>query len=136
MTVFVDTNILLDILEKRGSHRLDSEEVLERCDAAGNPVFMAWHTLATAFYIYSRKVGKEAARIALDELLCSVSVATTGHLEAIRAFHLGFGDVEDAMQAVAAEACGASVIVTRNAKDFPGSSVPAVSPREFLDSLP
>jgi predicted nucleic acid-binding protein len=32
MAVFIDTNILLDVLEKRLPHHADSERVLERCD--------------------------------------------------------------------------------------------------------
>ncbi len=136
MAIFVDTNILLDVLEKRAPHHVDSERVLERCDQLQQPVFMAWHTLATAFYIYSRKVGEAAAQVALEQLLWSVSVAYTGHLEAVRAFQLGFEDLEDALQAAGAEACGARCIVTRNKQDFSGSPAPVLTPQEFLVANP
>lgn len=136
MAVFIDTNILLDVLEKRVPHHAESERVLERCDQLKRPVFMAWHGLSTAFYIYSRKVGKAAARLALEELLWSVSIACTGQLEAILAFQLPITDLEDAMQAVAANACGAQCIVTRNKQDFAGSPVPVLTPQEFLAANP
>lgn len=136
MAVFIDTNILLDVLEKRVPHHVDSELVLERCDRLHQPVFFAWHGLATAFYIYSRKVGETAAHVALEQLLWSVSVAYTGQLEAMRAFRLPISDLEDAMQAVAADACDADCIVTRNKPDFTGSPVPVLTPQEFLAAYP
>jgi hypothetical protein len=107
-----------------------------RCDQLQEPVFIAWHGLATAFYIYSRKVGEAAAHLALGQLLGSVSVAYTGQREAMRAFQLPISDLEDAMQAVAADACGADCIVTRNTRDFTGSPVPVLTPQEFLAAHP
>jgi predicted nucleic acid-binding protein len=136
MAVFIDTNILLDVLEKRVPHHVDCEQVLVRCDQLQEPVFIAWHGLATAFYIYSRKVGEAAAHLALAQLLDSVSVAYTGQREAMRAFQLPISDLEDAMQAVAADACGADCIVTRNTRDFTGSPVPVLTPQEFLAAHP
>ena len=136
MAVFIDTNILLDVLEKRVPHQVDSEQVLVRCDQLQEPVFIAWHGLATAFYIYSRKVGEAAAHLALGQLLGSVSVAYTGQREAMRAFQLPISDLEDAMQAVAADACGADCIVTRNTRDFTGSPVPVLTPQEYLAAHP
>ncbi len=136
MAVFIDTNILLDVLEKRVPHHVDSEQVLVRCDQLQEPVFIAWHGLATAFYIYSRKVGEAAAHLALGQLLGSVSVAYTGQREAMRAFQLPISDLEDAMQAAAADACGADCIVTRNTRDFTGSPVPVLTPQEFLAAHP
>jgi len=136
MAVFIDTNILLDVLEKRVPHQVDSEQVLVRCDQLQEPVFIAWHGLATAFYIYSRKVSEAAAHLALGQLLGSVSVAYTGQREAMRAFQLPISDLEDAMQAVAADACGADCIVTRNTRDFTGSPVPVLTPQEFLAAHP
>jgi len=44
-------------------------------------------------------------------------------------------DFEDALQAAAAVACNADVIVTRNLADFRKSPVQAVSPKDFLKLL-
>lgn len=46
--------------------------------------------------------------------------------------NLGIADYEDALQAAAAKACGADWLITRDAKGFAKSTVPAVSPSEFL----
>ena len=44
----------------------------------------------------------------------------------------GMPDFEDAVVDAVAERNGADYILTRNIKDFAGSSVPAVTPTEFL----
>lgn len=44
-------------------------------------------------------------------------------------------DFEDAVVDAVAERNGAGYILTRNIKDFSGSSVPAITPTEFLNIL-
>lgn len=136
MRVFIDTNILLDVVEQRTPHYADSLALLERTGSKGDQVFMAWHTLANVFYIYGKKAGAATARKALQELLQVVTVATVGHAQAVHAFTLGFNDLEDALQAVAAEACSADCIVTRNAPDFTTSPVRVLTPLQFLTQYP
>ena len=43
-----------------------------------------------------------------------------------------FSDVEDCLQTECAKSCGAEYIVTRNINDFQSSTVPAITPDEFL----
>ena len=43
-----------------------------------------------------------------------------------------FEDFEDCLQDECAKACGAEYIVTRNIKDYTNSTVPAITPDEFL----
>lgn len=40
---------------------------------------------------------------------------------------------EDCVVAKCAESCNADYIITRNVKDFAGSSVRAITPEEFLE---
>ena len=131
MRIFLDTNILLDIVEQRQPHYADSFAVLERCEAQAHEVFMAWHTLSNAFYIYCKKVGKAAAEQAPHDALQVITIAAVNHTHALRAFTLCFTDLEDAMQAVAAEACAADYIVTRNDADFASSPIPVLTPAQF-----
>jgi predicted nucleic acid-binding protein len=136
MRIFLDTNILLDVVEQRIPHYTDSLAVLEHTGTQGHQFFMAWHTLANVFYIYGRKAGAATARQALLELLQIVTIATVSHTQALRAFTLNFVDFEDALQAVAAEACAADCIITRNAPDFASSPVSVLTPAQFLTRFP
>jgi predicted nucleic acid-binding protein len=49
MRVFLDTNILLDVLLNRERFIADSNEVILRCESAGAQMFIAWHGLATSY---------------------------------------------------------------------------------------
>ena len=57
MLVFLDTNILLDIVEQRQPFFAASQQVLERCDLLGFDLSVASHGLATIFYLTERKAG-------------------------------------------------------------------------------
>jgi hypothetical protein len=59
--------------------------------------------------------------------------ATTEGLR--KATRLEMRDFADAMRVVAAEACGADVIATRNVRDYTRSQVRAATPKTLLGEL-
>lgn len=132
MRVFLDTNILLDVIENRPGLAASSEDVLLRCDELSADTFIAWHSLATAYYILKRGRTLADAMQMVDKILDWADIAPVASPEAHRARTLGFPDFEDALQAAAAESCRADLIVTRNTGDFARSSVLACTPEEFL----
>ncbi len=54
MRVFLDTNILLDVLMNRPGLVADSDAAILFCEALGAGMFVAWHGLATACYLLRR----------------------------------------------------------------------------------
>ncbi len=136
MRVFLDTNILLDVLLNRPSFVADSEVVILRCEAASDQMFIAWHGLATAYYLLKRGRSEAEAMVEVDKILSWARIADASDAGARAARAMGFGDFEDALQAASAEACSADVIVTRNTADFAKSSVTTLSPQEFLRRFP
>lgn len=133
MRVFLDTNILLDIIEDRESFVDASMGVLEVAERAGMNLYIAWHGLATIYFIIRRSRTEVATMEEIDRILAWTEVAPVNEFSAARARGLGFGDFEDAMQCACAENCLADFVVTRNTKDFGKSTIPAISPIEFLD---
>lgn len=118
MRIFLDINVILDVpLQRPGS--ASSETVLELCSSPGNSGFIAWHSLATLYYLLSKAIDHSTANAFLLDLIDQVDVGPSSTLLARRALSLGFKDTEDAMQAVVAEALAADVIVTRNVADIP-----------------
>jgi predicted nucleic acid-binding protein len=136
MRVFLDTNILLDVLLNRQSFVADSEGVILRCEALGAEMFIAWHGLATAYYLIKRGRTEMEALVEVDKILAWARVAEGTDAHARQARTLGFGDFEDALQAVSATACAADWIVTRNGRDFALSAMPVLAPAEFLQQFP
>jgi predicted transcriptional regulator len=82
--------------------------------------------------LIERQQSKAAARDFLRGLLTWADVAPTQRTDAQQALDWAMPDYEDALQAAAALACGAQVIVTRNVRDFKGSSVQALTPEAFV----
>jgi predicted nucleic acid-binding protein len=136
MRVFLDTNIVLDVLLNRPEFVAESEAVILTCERAGDPMFIAWHGLATSYYLLRRGRTEAEAMQEIDKLLAWARVADAGDAHARTARALGFSDFEDALQAASAEACGADCIVTRNGADFAKSNVVAMMPSEFLAKFP
>jgi len=130
--IFLDTNILLDVVEQRDPFFAASKEVLERCDARGWDLLVASHGLATLFYLTARKSGKSAALDAIEQILAWAEAAPLGDAEARAALSYGITDYEDALQVSAAVAGGADWFITRDPAGFTASPISVLSPEEFL----
>lgn len=136
MRVFLDTNILLDVVEQRFPHAPPSQAMLDRCDSLGFDLLVAAHGLATLFYITRRKAGSATAMQVIHQILAWAEVAPLGDVEARRALGYGITDYEDALQAAAAESAGADWLITRDPKGFLSCPIPVLSPDEFLTKFP
>ena len=134
MRLLLDTNVLLDALLGRSGAKA-SGEIIASCPGV-HTGFIAWHGLATIFYLASKAKSAAFAQGCVKSLLSWAHVADTGHADALRAIGYPMFDFEDALQAAAAEASGAVFIITRNGKDFANSPVPALTPEDFLLRFP
>ncbi len=134
--VLHDINVLLDVILDREPFYDESLAAIMRASRPDMRGFIAWHGLATAYYFARRGKSEAEALREVDRMLSWARVITSGDAETHRARALAMPDFEDAMQAAAAEACGADWIITRDAAGFRGSPVPAISPGEFLQRFP
>ena len=132
MIALVDSDVLLDLGFPREPFAEEAAQLLEWCRLHTGRGFLAWHSLGNVQYLLARHHDDALARRFLDGLLSALDVAPASGLAARRALALPMRDFEDALQAVAAEAVGAQVIVTRNTADFRRSPIPAIMPAEFL----
>ena len=134
MRVLLDINIILDVVFERPGAPA-SAALIASCGAQ-NQAWLAWHSVATLAYLIERERGPASAREVVAGLLTWARVATTGHAEAVQALQLPMADFEDALQVVAAQACEADYIITRNGRDFVKCPLPALSPEKFLSRHP
>ena len=133
--ILLDTNILIDVAIERHPFADSASELLDRIMEGGIRASVAWHTIATFYYVVAPLRSGSGTRDFILELIGYMAVAPTS-TEAVRyAASLPMADFEDAMQVAAARACGAEHIVTRNLSDFERSPIPAVTPQEALSRL-
>ena len=135
MKLFLDTNVLLDVLAQRAPWVQDSAALLSLVDTGQARGFVAAHTITTLHYLLCKHLGREKASTALVELIDLVEIAAVDASIMQKAFALGWNDFEDAVQTVCALQIGADYFVTRNPQDFSALSIPVVNPSEALHYL-
>ena len=127
-------DVLIDLALDRHPHSGPSAELIDLLERQGRMAFVAWHSLSNFYYLVSPARGKLGARQFLVDLTRFNTVAPAD-TDALRfAASLPLPDFEDALQVAAARACGASVIATRNTRDYQRSPIPARTPTALLDS--
>ena len=133
--ILVDTDVLIDVALDRPPFSDAASELLDRLQTGPKRAFVAWHTLSNFYYMVAPARGGSNARAFITDLIRFVAVADCGTRAMSLATRLEMTDFEDAMQVAAARACGARFVVTRNARDFRRSPIPAITPQEALGTL-
>jgi predicted nucleic acid-binding protein len=135
MRLFLDINVLLDVLANREPWVTDSTAVLSLLEGVDVEGFMAANTVTTLCYLASKHLGRASAAQALVGLMEHVSVTPLDEDLLLRALSLGWNDVEDAVQELSAQRAGADYLVTRNPSDFKASVLRVVTPTQLLAIL-
>ena len=133
--ILIDTDVLIDVALDRQPFSGAASELLDRLQTGPKRAFVAWHSLSNFYYLVVPARGAPDARAFITELIRFVAVADCGTEAVAYAARLGMADFEDAMQVAAARASGARFVVTRNARDFRRSPIPAITPSEALETL-
>ena len=134
MRVLVDTNVILDILQKREPFFTDSYRALRRALENDAECLISASAATDIFYVLRKSLGSaQQAKEHIDQLAQVVSFADVQGMDIHTALMRAMPDFEDAVVDAVAERSGASYILTRNIKDFTGSGVPAILPADFLN---
>lgn len=133
MDVLIDSNIILDVMQKREPFSSLSKEILSLCIRSEIEGYVSAHSLCDIFYIL-RKDMTISERLSLIANICkymSVISEKQDDFEAI-AGDPEAKDLEDGLQMLCAKNYRLDYIITRNVKDFSGSPVKAIEPCDFL----
>ena len=133
MKVLVDTNVLLDFTLIRQPFFNQAQKIIMLCDSIALDGYIAAHTVMNLFFILRHDYRTDERRNILKEFCNIFTVVGIDQDKIIAALeNEDFSDVEDCLQDECAKACGAEYIVTRNIRDYKNSTVPAITPDEFL----
>jgi hypothetical protein len=64
----------VDVLLNRPAFAADSKSLILRCEASGAEMLVAWHGLATAYYLLKRRRTEQQAMVEVDKILPLTSV--------------------------------------------------------------
>jgi len=133
MVVLIDTNILLDFLNKRPPHDVFANKIIELCSDGIIKGYIASISIPNIFYIMRKDLSVKELRDLLLDLCGIVDIIGIGKQKIIASLlEEDFSDFEDCLQMECAKQANADYIVTRNLTDFSNSSVPAILPSDFL----
>ena len=132
--LFLDTNIIVDLLERREPFCQDAVRLFTRAYNKHIQVLVSPMTYATASFLL-RKHGPEGVRSLLTKLRQLSHVTTANERPVDDSIVSQFKDFEDAMQYSSALKAKADIIITRNGKDFTASQIPVMTATEYLDSI-
>jgi predicted nucleic acid-binding protein len=133
--VLLDTDVLIDVALNRAPHAEAAGSLLDFLERRPGSAFVAWHTVANFYYLVATTRGGRPTRDFVLDLLRFVDAAPATTEALRKATRLEMRDFEDAMQVVAAEACGAEVIATRNVRDYARSPLRAATPKTLVSEL-
>lgn len=136
ITVLIDTNIFIDVLQDRIPFTDNSQSVVALVVQKKVKGAVAAHSITNLWYILRKTHSDEERRnylLSLFEIFDVVSIDKNRLVAALE--NSNFKDFEDCLQDECACAINADYIITRDAKDFESSMVKALTPEEFLENL-
>lgn len=130
--IFVDLNVIMDVLLQRGDTE-SARDVLRLGESDTHLLHLSAHSVTTFAYLLEReKIPHHEQVRQLHWLLHTFQIAATDDTLLVRALSSDIRDYEDAVVEAAASRCRADAIITGNIKGFVHSSVPAFTPKEYL----
>lgn len=130
--VFVDTNIVIDLLQKRENFYQEAQELFTKADRKKLKLYISALTFANTYYILSKYYSSSEAKKILSKFKVLVEVLPTTDKIIDLALASDFNDFEDAIQFYTALESNLHVIITRNKRDFKNNLIPVFSAKEFL----
>ena len=129
--LFLDTNIVVDLLEGREPFCYDAAQLFTMAHENKVELLVSPMTFSTASFLL-RKHGSDGVRNLLSNLRRLVSVTTSDERTVDDSIASQFKDFEDAMQYYTALNAKAEIIITRNGKDFTASNLPVMTATEYI----
>jgi predicted nucleic acid-binding protein len=135
MRVLLDTNVVLDVLLRRGPWLAQAETLWDASRAGTLESCINASSLTDIYYISRRLVGREKARQVVRACLDVLTILPVDASLLEAAFGVAASDFEDGLQIAAAKRSSLDAIVTRNVADYAASEVPVFLPLDFARQL-
>ena len=130
-TIFVDTNVILDVLLQRGDFWQDSLKIYRLAELGRIQAYVSASSMTDIFYVAKKKLTMPVAREAVDKLLSLFHVVGVDGDDLRGALTVPIDDMEDALQAWCAKKAKVDTLVTRDTDGFIGIDIPVVPPAAF-----
>jgi predicted nucleic acid-binding protein len=135
MKVFIDTNVLLDVLARREPFYSDAARIWSLAERGRIEGLISVISFNNIYYVVRRASNRKSAERSLH-LLRGVFTPISLSVQILnQAIDARSHDFEDAIQFHSAIHAEADCLITREADHFPTTDLPVLSPTAFLASL-
>lgn len=134
--LFVDTNIVIDLLSRRVPFFEESAELFSLADKKQVELSVSSLTIANTSYALLRQMDSNKAKSVLRKLRLILKVLPLD--DKIIGLALNdetFSDFENGLQYFTAIEYEQELIITRNLKDFKNSKLPTMTAKQFIETI-
>lgn len=132
MRVFLDTNVILDLIQRRVGYD-DAALIMQKSENGEYSLYTSSLSMVNIAYILRKYYRGESLYHLLEELGDIIGVITVSSEAYHKALQSRALDFEDAIQLFSAIESDMDCIVTRNAQDFIFDKLPIYTPFDFLN---
>ena len=133
-TVFLDSDVILDLLCKREPFYTFAAEIFTLGDLGKINLVTTSLVYANVFYILRKVLGIEKGKELLRKLRIIVGVIPVNEKTVDLALNSSFSDFEDGLQYFTARENNIQILITRNIKDYKGKEIIIQTPEEYIRS--
>jgi len=133
--IFVDSDIILDLLTGRQPHYHAAAEMFSLADEGSLKLFVSSLSFSNVHYVLSRQYHGEQARKLLLKFKTLVTILAVNDKTIELALSSEFKDFEDAIQYYTAIENKIEILLTRNLKDFRKAEISVLTAEQYLNSL-
>ncbi|MEP7141564.1 MAG: PIN domain-containing protein [Ferruginibacter sp.] len=130
--VFVDTDIILDLLSNREPFYIHAAKLFSAADKNEIKIYVPALAFTNLNYILSKQYSADQAKKKLLKFKTLVIVFAVTDKIIELALASDFKDFEDAVQYFIAIENNIKILLTRNLKDYKSSEIPVMTAEQFL----
>ena len=131
MKVFIDTNIVLDLLLQRRNFLINAEKIFSLAYKGKIVLYFSAVSFVSVTYYLGKRTNKDIKAV-LEDLCKIVKILPFNQRIIENTLHSNFKDIEDGYQYFTAKENNIRIMITRNVKDFLVDDISVVTPEEFL----
>ena len=131
MKVFIDTNIVLDLLLQRRNFLINAEKIFSLAYKGKIVLYFSAVSFVSVTYYLGKHTNKDIKAV-LENLCKIVKILPFNQRIIENTLHSNFKDIEDGYHYFTAKENNIRIMITRNVKDFLVDDISVVTPEEFL----
>lgn len=135
MKIQLDTNLVIDILEERKPHVVETAEFFNYALKKRHDLFITANSVDNIAYVLRKKISPEDLKEGFNKFFRSVDILPVDKQIILNALSSQWKDFEDAIQYHSALAANIDLIATRDVAGYEEQKIMVLNPAEALKSL-